>query len=858
MRSFENEVEVQHAQIDALSKSLDRRRQQKSPEGNELDHNATIQSLEKELKSAQSKLDAAVIEKSKLTAELEETREALLASRVEFAKAEERLALACSQQKLTESNEETARMLKQLQDVWADVGVSLEHRDAVRLRLLHCVEDACSNMLDEATKLRDDKNQEVSDLTRHLNEMYSALGLKETVSITHDINTSPRTISNQCEILNLQRRHVQPKYDSAIVRCTQLIDEVETLAAELHPITNDLSQNLKSLMHNKRLGTKRKRDQFAQHRTSMEVSREARAKVSRHVETLMNEMQPSGESSQVNDSTSRHNANLSAKPQHHTESASMAPGSLSALFLDECEKDIKRLRLFKSDKMLSNVDTCEKVRSAAKEMHASMSEMSTMVIYSLKRRSAGIPGWWNDSIADQVYGALFKQGSVLVNGSFTSHLELVLEIVQVVAHGRRLLSDELRKVIEESHAALLATAEGCEVDVSDLYQSLHDALFHLPPLSKEHVQACIDEMQVLVTASESVSQSEIETLTVLWEGLNLTSSERGLFWSELEESASKLQMTTTSPFDRVLDDCTTGVEEWVFKSSKDATKVQRVLRVRVFKLKKIHEEVIRLKRKQEVKNRIMSLDSELKILDSQLTEFEANSKRRLAAKKTKSSTLLEEERFRKQMKGMFASKADALGKMLSDWESTEGPINDTDMLSDVVKDMLENSDRIDEWMKEKTRFMHLRTTHTKVKTSSSLRPSSGSDRARKSQHPTAPYSSSSSRTAKVANARAISAVSNLPTRRGVPSSRSTVVSSHQSGTSKSSSPNHSSEASSGRQARKAPLSSSTHNSKGEPEKAARKNPPPLQVGGNTSPEVLLPFGNLLVDTPVAKENKSQF
>jgi len=188
---------------------------------------------------------------------------------------------------------------------------------------------------------------------------------------------------------------------------------------------------------------------------------------------------------------------------------------------------------------------------------------------------------------------------------------------------------------------------------------------------------------------------------------------------------------------------------WIFRkctslqASQKATKVQRMLGIRVFKLKKIHEEVERLKHKQDAKNGIMSLNNELKLLSAKLADFEekAGNSQRLLNKKANSSTLLEEERFRKQMQGTFAAKLETLRQMLNEWEAKEGQIEDDDMLSEVVKSMLQNSHRIDAWMNEKTRLMHLRTTKTKSRhratpmsdrTSSSIRPSSGSLRSRSS------------------------------------------------------------------------------------------------------------------------------
>jgi hypothetical protein len=195
-------------------------------------------------------------------------------------------------------------------------------------------------------------------------------------------------------------------------------------------------------------------------------------------------------------------------------------------------------------------------------------------------------------------------------------------------------------------------------------------------------------------------------------------------------------MSTASPFDNLLKDCSLDVEEWVLKLSKDAIKVNRMLSVKVFKLNRIHQEVEKLKLTQEAKNGIMSLNSELKLLSAKLIDFEerAGDKQRLLNKKGNSSSLLEEERFRKQMQTLFVTKLESLRQMLNRWESKEGIIEDDDLLSEVVKSMLQNSHRSDAWINDKTRFIESDRANT--------RPSSGPGRVVRDRHIGAPSSHS--------------------------------------------------------------------------------------------------------------------
>ena len=483
-------------------------------------------------------------------------------------------------------------------------------------------------------------------------------------------------------------------------------------------------------------------------------------------------------------------------------------------------------------------EKCDHLRSISKQMHVGKNDLPSIVAYGLRKRKEGVPSWWDESMSEMVYSALFRQGSILVNESFTDHLTMMLQSLQAISHARQLLSNALIAVIDESHGALLATAARCGmVNAEDLSRSLQEALQHLPPLSKEHSKACIDEMQMLKEAAEAVAQSEVETLTVLWEGLNVSSNQRGTFWGEIEDSTTNLQMKTADPFDHILRDCPPEVEEWVLKSLSDATKVQRLLRIRVMKLKRIQEEVERLKKKQDAKNEIMSLNSELNVLNAKLVDFEqkAGDKQRLLNKRANSSALLEEERYRKQMQAMFVSKLEALRQRLTVWEENEGQIDDADIITEVVQSMLENSHRIDAWMNEKTRLMHLRTTKTsRLRENMILERSTSSTGSR-------PGSASATRSKERSRL-----------------TRSTSTSDKYSSKSskKTSSDSSSSTASDRQSKRNEPLSSSSLNPQEQSRNATPKKPLRVNTSSSDKAPVLLPFGNLLAETPSKNEKEN--
>ncbi len=845
LKSFENEVAVQNNKIDALSKSLNRRQKLNDKSGQDDDHIQLVESLEDEISEVKARLDSCNKERTKLISELNETRDALLKCQEDHAKSKEMLALTHSEQKLTETTEETARLLRQLQEAWADIGLSMSDRESARQKLENCVEDACCRMIGEANQLREEKIQALKKVQSHLEELYAALGISDGVRTLVELHSSPRSLNAQLESVNHKLREIQPQVDHAMERYTKLSKDAISLIFDLQLKTCDLTENLRVISQGGALETNRRLQEAGHKRTTMAASREARAKVFKHVESLMKDLDVSGLPTDSYDEKSLNTG--------YSGDAAKEPGYLSMKFLDDCERDIKRLRVLKSEKMISNMEKCENIRFFAKEMHTNMGDLSTLVIHNLKKRRREIPDWWDNSTFDQVFDVVSKKGSVLVNESFTKHLDLTLETLEAITQGRKLLSDALKNVIEDSHNALLATAEDCQMDIKDLYQSLHKALFDLPELSKQHVQACIDEMQILVTAAESIAQSEIETLTVLWEGLNVSSNERGKFWGELEELASKIEMDTTSPFDNILGDCPAGVEEWVLKSITDSTKIQRMLGIRVFKLKRLHGEVERLRRKQEAKNKIMSINSKLNVLSTKLAEFEekAGNKQRLLNKKTNSSTLLEEARFRKQMQGMFSAELETLGKLLNEWEVAEGKIDDTDMLSEVVKSMLENSHRIDAWMNERTRFMHLRTTKAKSKIREHKKPELQS--ASGSTYPSGNVSSYQTPLSSHTKAQSLKKPSS-----GVDTTllaRSTFDSRKKPASKSPPLQPAVEESSMDHQKKRIPLSDTNHNPQVD-DKANKKKKIAINTDDGESPGVLLPFGNLLAETPTHKENNS--
>jgi len=238
-----------------------------------------------------------------------------------------------------------------------------------------------------------------------------------------------------------------------------------------------------------------------------------------------------------------------------------------------------------------------------------------------------------------------------------------------ISDSRKLFANAIRNIIEHAHNVLLSTLEN-DTDAKEAYTSFHEALFRLPKISKDHIQACIDELNVLVNATEAVIESETEALTVVWDALDILASDRDLFWAKLEEELSSSNDSSVSLFDDVFSSGYTDLEEWISAAAKNALKMNSLLKAKLLKLERIHREVEDKRDKQDLQGKIIMLDSEIRLISAKLAEFEemAGNTQRLVTKKINSSNFLKEERFRKNVQSKFASKLEVLGKLLQQWQ----------------------------------------------------------------------------------------------------------------------------------------------------------------------------------------------
>ena len=390
---------------------------------------------------------------------------------------------------------------------------------------------------------------------------------------------------------------------------------------------------------------------------------------------------------------------------------------LSDAFLSKCEEEVSSLRLKKARVLVRNTEVRSEVYKLVQEMNLGEDDVLNLSLHSIRQRRRKLPDWWDHEIAAGVARCVvLSTGLVNATQAFSKHLEMVFESLESVANGRRKLSTVLRDIVMRAQKTLLDTVEG-EIDVSDAYASFHDALFRLPPLSKEFVDACISEIETLISGVEAMAQSEIEALTVVWEALNVSISTRGKFWSEIEDSTKTIESSARSPFDEVLQASALDKEQWVLATVKNSLSSYKKLETRLFRLERIHQEVEKRRSSQDSKSKIISLDSELRILSARLSDFEDKkcNKQRLLTKKSGSAALLKEERFRKQMQGKYTSTLEQLVRLLKKWKEEEGAGFDPNLLSDEVRALVKASQGASSWVEKRTEFMHLRMTKSAIK-----------------------------------------------------------------------------------------------------------------------------------------------
>lgn len=685
--SFEVEARSLNQKISLLSTDLARRRKLKS---GDIDPFEIIKDLQNQLESAtqkQERLESTSCEQESLLTEL---KTHLSASQLELLEFKEKLALSETIVQHGRDVNTSQAALNVLQTLWKTVGVSSDERDKARRAIMSCLDDTCQQQISAARKLKQDTELEIKTLRSELTMMMHAL----SKSIETEDVSLPRTLFDERDTLQLKINRVKPEYENALDRKSQITKSTKALMSSLGITAAKLPQDLRALLGHDGKG---------------EIipcnGKEKRALMMKDVEDM-----------------------LHALDEEELDVSKPTPAmSLDSSLLDRCEKHLTDLRLEKSRKVVAIEEMRKEAHALAKAMHVNNEDIQDLVV-----TVHPMPSWWQTDISETVVDVIVGGNAIAdVSLPFTQHLSHICTVLRNVSEQRKKLSVALEDAIDRAQRILLATV-GEEIDASEAYQSFRAALFNLPSLSKEHMKTCVEEIEELTAGVEAMTQSEIEALTVVWEALHVTASDKADFWGEIENSSKDVGSKEMLLLASIQSE--PAPEQWVADYAKEASVFNQILSVRLHKLERVHSEVEKLRSKQDAKSRIISLDSEIRILGASLDEFEDKcNKHRLLTKKAGSATLLDEERFRKHMQGKYRSKLHQLKQAVSSWKERDGASFGDDVLSEDVQMILDNPDRIDSIVKKRTGFMHLRTVQSKVPVSkrANLAPISESPVAKK-------------------------------------------------------------------------------------------------------------------------------
>lgn len=606
-----------------------------------------------------------------------------------------------------ETDQKVLDTMHKLQVIWKLIGFPSDERESVRSKIESCLELSCADALEEAARLQNQYEGEILQIRADIKQIYQALGMENAFSRIEESWQNKTSTLQLIGVLRKSRAEIDPVFHNAMNRKTRIITDVESALSAMKMSRSEVCQDLAKLMKKHPAKNRKQTSHLVSNspNKTKELSKERRATQFKHVTELVRALE-------TEQGSHEDDCQMSSLKEVDFDGDVNEPNSLSEAFLDRCETEMKKLKMEKARIKVTNQNTREEAQQLTADMHLRGRELLSLSIHSIKKRTRELPPWWDPRTAEEVCRAIVSKKTVVkVNAIYTRHLRAVHDSLSSLSKGRKLLSQTLKDIVKNAQNTLLQTVEG-ELNAREAYASFDAALAGLPPLSKETVNACIDEMNTLIEAVDAMAQSEVEALTVVWDALNTSNNEKGRFWGAIEESTKAFQVQHHHNFDSVLKACTTDIEEWLLCAVKDAQKIHRTLNNSLLKLSKIHEEVQKLSTKQATKSKIISVDSEICILTAKLCEFEdkANSKQRLT-RKTNSSSLLKEEKFRKQMQNNFTLKLASLSRFLNDWESIEGNKFDVKMLSTEVSTLLQNPDGV----KKRTAFMHLKTTQQKTK-----------------------------------------------------------------------------------------------------------------------------------------------
>jgi hypothetical protein len=661
--SFEAEVESLNFKIEALSKDVAERRKMEDTGRDPL---KILQEALEEKKKVEDQLQRTKQELSQSNLIIERLQASERAAKEAVLVERENLALATASSTNLSNNDEAQETVKKLQAVWEALGVESSLREQVCLAIERSLEETCRRELAKAQDMKRSCDTKISTLDLKLTAMQRAMGMSTLPH--HRSNSRPLLVD--LEKLQNDVGALETPYRFSVVRREKILKELKQLLPVLGVSETEIDANLKTLLE--------------------------------------------GERSFQSIDTEDGLCSPSDQDVGQDSFIALPPNCLEPTFLSSCENGVRKLRVQKSVALVRNRELQQELSDLIDKMHLSPKEALELV-HNLKQGDQKSMRWWNENFVEEVLRSISMKRFVSdPSESVSNHLELLRELFTRAASSRRSVSSALKNVIENAQKTLLDIV-GREFDASEAYAGFHDALFRLPALSKDLILSCISEMEALIDGIDSMTQSEIEALTVIWEALNIPASDRRNFWGQMEKTDPKKLSSQKSLIPHDAMKLVMASEEWIGKSAKRASEVFSHLDQKLEKLGRIHREVERLRSKQDLKSKILSLDSEIRIMNSKLLDFEEHcNKQRLLTKKTGAGALLKEERFRKQMQSRFITNLRQLASLLQSWETQERAPFDSTLLSEDVRMMLKNSDHMDSWVEERTKFMGLRTVKSQT------------------------------------------------------------------------------------------------------------------------------------------------
>jgi len=657
----ETEVDSLNFKVKSLTKDLANR---KVLDESGIDHFDIVKQLIDEKSRCADSLSEAHVHLEQSNRKIIQLEALLSTVQVELSVSKENLAVTKATLTKADGNNEVDKTVALFQEVWETLGADSSVREDAQKRIEYCLEDTCKNVLDNAIATKSSTEQEIKCISYRLQMMKVALGAS-TQQPNYPLNKMP--LFQTLKKLRDEVKQLEIPYHFAAARRSKIVETIKDLTTTLGLFTSDLHNDLQVLLEY------------------------SNTSITKNEKLFMTQ-------------------NITTSDSDNSPFLALPPKCLETEFLTKCDSHVIELRVAKSEKLLKNREFQQIIADLIGDMHLNDRQSLEIIENWIKQNESTYPKWWNSKLAGIILCDVGQMKFLSISSTeISQHLELLCRALLSSADCRRSISETLKSVIEHAQKTLLDIV-GREIDASEAYAGFHDALFRLPSLSKDLIISCISELEALIDGIEAMTQSEIEALTVVWEALKV--KDRRKFWEMLEESESKMEACSKNPFSEKFSGSASCSEDWMVDAIARATNTNDTLDMRLKKLEKIHQEVERLRSKQDIKSRILSLDSEIRIMNTKLLDFEELqcNKQRLLNKKNGGTALLREERFRKQMQSKFVANLKQLVSLLRSWESKENTSFDDSLLSDDVRELLkEDPDRMDNWVEMRTKLMTLRT-----------------------------------------------------------------------------------------------------------------------------------------------------